>query len=320
MSVVPSLLFVLLLLLLLLLYHLHRTNVANLALREKGERAGEEVRAVVELLRHHRPDGQVEKMLLRLEDAAVSLGAEKMDKGRDGGEVCPERYIGNRDEYPYLYHAWVLEECEGVEELGELVTVLVSLVGEKSAEKRLLGLWDGLKSDYPGVELVVAVDKDFGGDVVAGLEVVRTERTNPWGELVARANTRYVLLGIGLEYISGWVNLHRAVRLLGRGGAVRAVGGAVRNNTGHWGVGCYQVGVAYYRLEMRQGYERSDQDCMVCDYAAGPLVVERDRVDSLNTDLSGHVNPVVANSLARVQIESSFLHLKGHFEAVLTAS
>ena len=42
--------------------------------------------------------------------------------------------------------------------------------------------------------------------------------------------------------------------------------------------------------------------------------------DSLNTDLSGRVNQVFANSMAIVRFESSFLHLKVLTEALLIAS
>ena len=61
-----------------------------------------------------------------------------------------------------------------------------------------------------------------------------------------------------------------------------AVGGAVRNSSGHWRVECRQVGtltvletdysiacqleLSYYRLEMVPGYRHQYEDCMVCGY------------------------------------------------------
>ena len=62
-----------------------------------------------------------------------------------------------------------------------------------------------------------------------------------------------------------------------------AVGGAVRNSSGHWRVECrqvedrmlmindynnnvYQLELSYYRLEMVPGYRHQYEDCMVCGY------------------------------------------------------
>ena len=79
---------------------------------------------------------------------------------------------------------------------------------------------------------------------------------------------------------------------------VSAVGGAVRNSSGHWNIGCRQVSslyvrtetysvtlsqaeISYYRLELRPGYRHQYSDCMVCDHTGGPLIL---RTDSLLPD------------------------------------
>lgn len=71
------------------------------------------------------------------------------------------------------------------------------------------------------------------------------------------------------------------------------VGGAVRNSSGHWNIGCRQVSIrnvsvllklltlcqaeiSYYRLELRPGYGHQYNDCMVCDHTGGPLILRRD--------------------------------------------
>ena len=74
------------------------------------------------------------------------------------------------------------------------------------------------------------------------------------------------------------------IRLLsGDSLGVAAVGGAVRNSSGHWRVECrqvedrmlmindynnnvYQLELSYYRLEMVPGYRHQYEDCMVCGY------------------------------------------------------
>ena len=73
---------------------------------------------------------------------------------------------------------------------------------------------------------------------------------------------------------------------------VSAVGGSVRNSSGHWNIECRQVSlchvrillrlyipqadISYYRLELRPGYRHQYSDCMVCDHVGGPVLLRRD--------------------------------------------
>jgi len=67
---------------------------------------------------------------------------------------------------------------------------------------------------------------------------------------------------------------------------VVAVGGAVRNSTGHWRLECRQLELAYYRLELRPGYDHQYSDCMVCSYVGGPvLMATRSLADILDKDV-----------------------------------
>ena len=64
------------------------------------------------------------------------------------------------------------------------------------------------------------------------------------------------------------------MRLLSSGWLdVLAVGGAVRNQTGHWRMECRQMELSYYRLELEPGYTDQHQDCMLCDYVGGPVML-----------------------------------------------
>jgi len=100
---------------------------------------------------------------------------------------------------------------------------------------------------------------------------------------VAASQTKYVLVGLDLEYVTKWINLHRGVWLLGQGKV--AVGGAVRNNSGHWRAPCYQVDIRYFKLEIEEGYAKAEQDCMICDYSGGPVLLSRERMKKLNTNV-----------------------------------
>ena len=64
------------------------------------------------------------------------------------------------------------------------------------------------------------------------------------------------------------------IRLLSSGWMdVVAVGGAVGNSSGHWRLECRQLDLAYYRLELRPGYDHQYSDCMVCGYVGGPVII-----------------------------------------------
>jgi len=105
-------------------------------------------------------------------------------------------------------------------------------------------------------------------------------------DIAAQVDTKYVLIGKDLDYVSNWTNLDRGVRLLSEGGlSVVAVGGAARNTSGHWHVDCHQVEMRYYRLEIRPGYQHQFKDCMVCDFVDGPVMMRTDTLRNIDPDI-----------------------------------
>ena len=124
---------------------------------------------------------------------------------------------------------------------------------------------------YPGVPVIIraAVDLELGEEEEG---VVRVRENLSLAEVGGMVRTKYLVLAEDLDYLSNWTSLTRAVRLLGSSSWL-AVGGAVRNSSGHWRLGCSQLELSYYRLELRPGYQLQHQDCMVCSQAGGPLVL-----------------------------------------------
>ena len=74
---------------------------------------------------------------------------------------------------------------------------------------------------------------------------------------------------------------------------VAAVGGAVRNSSGHWRVECRQAELGHYRLELRPGYRHHHADCLVCTgLAGGPLIMRTAALASLAPQLPRALAPL----------------------------
>ena len=74
---------------------------------------------------------------------------------------------------------------------------------------------------------------------------------------------------------------------------VAAVGGAVRNSSGHWRVECRQAELGHYRLELRPGYQHQHADCLVCTgLAGGPLIMRTAALASLAPQLPRALAPL----------------------------
>ena len=154
-------------------------------------------------------------------------------------EICPEKWLGLKwpglKSAPYRYNTWIRENCSYEKPVEDLVTVLVNSLGME--EKDIMRLAQSHKESYPKVKLIMGMDS-IPEVSIEGVEMVKVEN-NVWKELLETSETKYVLLGFDLQYITTWINLHRGIRMLGQGSL--AVGGAVRNSTGHWRAPCYQV-------------------------------------------------------------------------------
>ena len=74
---------------------------------------------------------------------------------------------------------------------------------------------------------------------------------------------------------------------------VAAVGGAVRNSSGHWRVECRQAELGHYRLDLRPGYRHQHADCLVCTgLAGGPLIMRTAALASLAPQLPRALAPL----------------------------
>ena len=256
------------------------TNV-NSALGVERRKAAEAIGGVVTGLQRDNSSHHTDLAphILTLHTAAVLLGAgapgDDVGGGGEGdgepghGEVCPERYRGNID-WPLQYNSWELEDCQYGRDLRDLVSLVFTGDSREQVERVTSSLW----RHYPGLPVITRshLDLDLTG-------VVRVRADLSLAEVGEVVRTKYVMVAEDLDYLSNWTSLARAVRLLSTSSHHwLAVAGAVRNSSGHWRLGCSQLELGYYRLEVRPGYSQQHQDCMVCSEAGGPRVL---RTDSL---------------------------------------
>ena len=215
------------------------------------------------------------KLTLTLENAATLLGV-KENKSYHKGDTCPEVYMGNQF-YPYQYNNWEVEKCDYGKNVKELVTIILRCESREGIERVTRSLWN----TYPGVKVMVENNLDIDMEGVKSIDKDKT-----MSDIASIVDTKYVLLGKDMDYVSNWSNIERSVRLLSEGGVpVVAVGGAVRNSSGHWHVGCHQVEMHYYRLEIRPGYEYQFRDCMVCDVVEGPVLMKTETMRTIDQNI-----------------------------------
>ena len=278
-------------LLVIIIYQHHqikRARQANIAIGLEKRSAAETIAEVVTGLQQGNSSHGVELAghILRLDTAALLLGGGAGQVGGESGEVCPEKYTGNTD-WPYQYNSWKLEDCNYGQDLRQLVSLVVRADTREQVERVSQSLW----SHYPGLPLVVrtSVQVKLPGLLSVGEDV-------SLAEVAGLVSTKYVVLADDLDYVSNWTNLARAVRLVSAGGlshtlshTLLAVGGAVRNSSGHWRLECSQLHLHYYRLELRPGYELQYQDCMVCSHVGGPLLLRTESLKQTSADIPPHL-------------------------------
>jgi len=112
-----------------------------------------------------------------------------------------------------------------------------------------------------------------------------------WNTLVEEVTTPYVLVARDLSHFNAYSRLERQIYMISASDFIGVAGGAFRNLTGHWKVGCYQTGIRNYFLRIVEGYKYSAYGCMFCDYLEGPFVARTSIMKQikLNQELPGDI-------------------------------
>lgn len=108
-----------------------------------------------------------------------------------------------------------------------------------------------------------------------------------WNRLAEKVTTKYTLVARDLSHVTDDARLWRLLSVMSVFPAVSVAGGATRNESGHWQLGCWQTRLSTYELQRTEGYELSAPgECMYCDATMGPFLVRTSLLSGLAFDES----------------------------------
>ena len=172
--------------------------------------------------------------------------------------------------------------------ISELVTVLINNVDKdsKTFPDRLEIILEGIRRFHQFLPVHVAdVNITYGHKIYryakndGRIQVINVDPrllSTPgviWNRLARDVITPYVLVARDLSHFNTFSRLERQIYMISISDYVGVAGGAFRNLTGHWKVGCYQTEIKNYFLRIVEGYKYSAYGCMFCDHLEGPFVV-----------------------------------------------
>lgn len=235
------------------------------------------------LLRLNTIAGQLDpRVAISNSQILTSPGGKHMDRQTD---ACNDTDNTRGDHQLYQQNEPLL--CAGAESkrpISELITILVNNVDSKMFPERLQVLLDGIRGYHPFVRVLVADvipnassygKKTFSHGNIRLISVELRLVQTPgviWNLLIEEVTTPYVLIARDLSHFNAYSRLERQIYMISASGAIGVAGGAYRNLTGHWKVGCYQTDVKNYFLRIAEGYKHSANGCMFCDHLEGPFV------------------------------------------------
>lgn len=201
--------------------------------------------------------------------------------------------------------------CKGTERkrpISQLVTILVNNIDTdaKMFPERLQTLLDGIRGYHLFLPVIVAdvqtnmthahrtlsVTRNRGAVRLIAVEprLVQTPGAI-WNVLIQEVTTPYVLIARDLSHFNAYSRLERQIYMISVSDFIGVAGGAFRNLTGHWKVGCYQTDIKNYFLRIVEGYKYSAYGCMFCDHLEGPFVARTSIMKEIkfNQELPGDV-------------------------------
>lgn len=204
-------------------------------------------------------------------------------------EVCPGYYTNSTYGYPFYFEGWKRTDCGDVPSLDTLISIVLNPDEKCSHLKWIL---DGIREDYPTLHVFVSERykcvEEFRKYSKVHLVPVpfSASQGEVWNSLVAEVQTKYVFVGRGLFHFNSFVDLERQIEVMGIDSRVSVVGGAIRNMSEHWHVGCLQFSMYNYVLEYQEGYHASRNDCMFCDYLLSPFTAKTEVLKKIQFDAS----------------------------------
>ncbi|XP_048582920.1 uncharacterized protein LOC116607383 [Nematostella vectensis] len=203
-------------------------------------------------------------------------------------DVCPEEYRGENFGYPFFHTGWELSNCSNARSLPEVITILLNTIAyPEQDDQHITNVLQGINSTYPGVQVILSSTKPSVQQMsknypnVSAVIISSGSLGAAWNQLAAMVKTPYTLIARDLVHFDFNARLERQIRMISDTDHVGVVGGAFRNLTGHWRVGCRQSRMFNYVLSFQEGYHYSRKSCMFCSDLEGPFVATTDLLKSV---------------------------------------
>lgn len=213
-------------------------------------------------------------------------------------EVCPEKYLGKNlnTDYPFWRKGFGRVNCTDFVPMHKLITILISIPEQLSKPAgTYVEILEGVAKYHPKTRVILATEKvidestkssiskldiDFKNEPINGIN-----QGNLWHKLVEQVQTPYVLIAPHITHFNDDINLERLVRILSNNKDVVIAGGSYRNFKGEWDIGCQQVSFRNWTASYMGGYYYSFNECVVCDFVAGPWMAKTQALKELDFDL-----------------------------------
>ena len=198
-------------------------------------------------------------------------------------DVCPETFKGTLYGYPFYETGWVKENCTHQKPMEELITIVLDFSKySNSVASRNLTILDAIEKIYPGVKMIVAVNKELASNASYRSKFHQLSAT--WltfppkvkigkvlNNLISKVTTPYTYIATGIFSMDEDSRLERLVRELSQLNA-SVIGSAKKDKEGIWSMNCYQMSYKNYTIIYRAGYDYSRHECVFCNFTEGPFL------------------------------------------------
>jgi hypothetical protein len=200
--------------------------------------------------------------------------------------VCPEQYFGTSYGAPFYYRGFEIKPCNHSTPISELVTIVKLFKFEANDTKKnkyITEINTFLSSVHrlnSNIRVVVAINLSLKDESLAkypGTTLVHLKHDSDgeiMNDLVREVKTPYVQIARNTEVLTEDIRFERLIREIEQLN-VTVVGGAFRNQNGHWKKGCFQAVYRNFTLRYLEGYDESFHECLFCDYIEGPFITSK---------------------------------------------
>lgn len=243
-----------------------------------------------------------------------SMNYDKPIKVNKSPDICPEKvwdltdpiFLKSNPISEWYSPLWMepplLPGCTAPP-LNSLVTIVFNFASEIPIIKAETLLLDAAACRYKGMHMIALIRnheyfdklKKLANENLPNMQVIESQNSaktlaSDLQEAVSFIKTKYVVLTRNTERFDNFSLIIRLVRDVSNGKSV-IVGGSQRNISGHWKSGCYQVKQGVDQVHYEEGYDNSDDGCMVCDYLSTPFGTRTEFISNyLNTNRNSVLN------------------------------